>query len=569
MALQGFFYTPLYAFASLRLNFLRPLVPAIRLALKDKICYPGIMRSYYAHLTTTAITPQGAIVPRPVFRSSAIFPVIQQNGVSSRILFMGYWILKRNIREISAIISLRNTAGALLARSTLIIQQAKTFRIELADELERAGLGKNADFIGSLEIEFFSTQNLFFPFPAVVINYYGPHFSTVVHTAQRVYNDIEDRIRNSQTEVPEAGFNLYADEEREPFIGLINGCYPVPESTMNLQLINHEQKEKKCQIKLGALAPYETRWIYPAHHCDLQTFFSGKPGSAKINFQVDWIFPRLVVGNFHKNIPALTITHTYYDCSQAASDTDYWRPEEPGWHVASLMVPGELAKNHFTNIYFYPIYSPSSFAIDIEIYNSQGKLLASKRDAALIDAPKFEVHRLPLKEICKELKIDDQTDYALRLIARPINGGKVPARIKIGLDVGVNDTQTPCNICTNLQPFNPSLENKPTSFRWSPVLADQPKATIWLMNSSPSVDYQRQAELNLTFFRETDDQTITRTLTLPPHGFDVIYVAQDRELNDFFQNQVGWMTLTTNNPYISTYYFAENASGVVGGDHGF
>lgn len=527
------------------------------------------MRSYYAHLATTGGAPQGAISPRPIFRSSAIFPVIQQKEISSRILFMGYWILKRNIREISAVVTLRNVEGAILARSTLLILEAKTYRVELADELERAGIGHDANFSGSLEIEFFSTQNLFFPFPAVVINYYGPHFSTVVHTAQRVYNDFDDMARNSQTEVPESGFNLYADEEREPFIGLINGCVPVHKSNMQLQLINHKQQELICDIDLGKLAPYETKWIYPGRHCDLKTFFNGKPGAAKINFQVDWVFPRLVVGNFHHKIPALSITHTYYDCSEAATDSDYWRPEEAGWHIASLMVPGEIANQHFTNVYFYPIYSPSNFAIDIEIYNSQGKLLGSKQNAAIINTPQFEFHRLPLRDFCKELKIDDNTDCALRLIARSINGSKVPARIKLGLDVGILNTETPCNICTNLQPFNPSLENKPTSFRWAPVLADQPKATIWLMNSSPATEYKRQADVSLTFFRESDAQTITRNVTLPPHGFKIIYIAQDEELDKFFQGQVGWMTLVTTNPYITTYYFAENASGVVGGDHGF
>lgn len=529
------------------------------------------MRSYYAHLTTAAAIPAGAITPRPVFRSSAIFPVIQEKGISSRVLFMGYWLLKRNIHEISAVITLRNDHGIMLARSSMRINEAKTFRIELTDELELAGLRRDSEFSGSIEMEFFSTQNMFFPFPAVVINYYGPNFSTVVHTAQRIYNDFEDKAKNSQTKVPESGFNLYADDDREPFIGLINGSVPVPESLLHLELVNHTRKILSCNIDLGDLAPYETKWIYPGRHCDLKSFFEGKPGAAKIDFKVDWIFPRLIVGNFHHKIPALSITHTYYDCSNADTDSDYWRPAEPGWNAASLMVPGELAKNHFTNIYFYPIYSPSSFAIDIEIYSAQGELLGSKQNGATIRAPEFTLHRLSLRDFCKELGIDDREDCALRLIARP-DGAKerrIPARIKIGLDVGKNETETPCNICTNLQPFNTSLENKPTSFRWSPVLADQPKATIWLMNSSPAIEYKREAELVLTFFHESDDRTMVRTMTLPPHGFAVIHVAEDKELNDFFENHVGWMTLTSTNPYITTYYFAENASGVIGGDHGF
>ena len=527
------------------------------------------MRSYYAHLTTTSTAPEGAIAPRPIFRSSAIFPVLQQKGITSRVLFMGYWILKRHIREISAVVTLRNNEGVLLARRNLLIQEAKTFRVELAAELERAGLGKDSIFSGSMEVEFFSTQNLFFPFPAVVVNYYGPNFSTVVHTAQRIYNDFEDMAKNSQTQVPESGFNLYADEEREPFIGLINGSSPVQNSIMTLELVNSRNQTLSCNITLGDLSPYQTSWIYPGRHCYLKTFFEGKPGAAKIHFEVDWIFPRLVVGNFHPKIPALSITHTYYDCSEATSDSNYWKKEEEGWHAASLTVPGEISKNHFTNIYFYPLYSPSNFAIDIEIYSTKGILIGTKKNAASIHAPNFELHCLPLKTFCEELRISDKEDYALRLIARALNGSKIPARIKIGLDIGFQDSRVPCNICTNLQPFNPSLENKPTSFRWAPVLADQPKATIWLMNSSPATDYKRQADLELTFYRESDAETLKRTVSLPPHGFMVITTAQDEELTRFFQNQVGWMTLTTTNPYTTTYYFAENPSGVIGGDHGF
>lgn len=527
------------------------------------------MRSYYAHLATTASTTPGAIAPRPTFRTSAIFPAIQQKGISSRILFMGYWILKRNIREMAAVVTLRSPEGKILARSNFTIVDAKTFRIELRDELKRAGMNPESDFTGSLEVEFFSTQNLFFPFPATVINYYGPKFSTVVHTAQRVYNDFDDMVKNSQTEVPESGFNVYADEEREPFIGLINGCLPVQNSTMRMKFVNHAQKVLDCTLDLGLLAPYEMKLIYPARHCDLKGFLDNKPGAGKIHFQIDWAFPRLLVGNFHHKIPALTITHTYYDCTDAVSESDYWRPEEPGWHSAALMLPGEVANNHFTNIYFYPIYSPSKFAIDAEVYNAQGIRLGEKKNVAIIEAPKMELHRIPLNTLCKELGIPIDNDCGLRLIARPLEGGRIPARIKLGFDVGSTNTFTPCNICTNLQPFNPSIENKPSSFRWSPVLADQPKATIWLMNSSPATDYKRTAEMTLTFFRESDTQTVVRTLTIPPNGFTVIRVHEDPELEKFFQGQIGWMTATTSNPYTTTYYFVDNPSGVMGGDHGF
>lgn len=526
------------------------------------------MRSYYAHLSTTA-PAEGAIAPRPTFRSSAIFPVMQTAGISSRILFMGYWMLKRNIKEIACVITLRDLKGTILARHTQMIVEAKTYRIELADELERSGKKRFSDFDGSLEVEFFSTQNLFFPFPAVVINYYGPNFSTVVHTAQRVYNDYEDKIRNSDTAVPESGFNIYADEDIEPFIALINGCTKVENSTLRLQMVNHEQEVMECTIDLGPLSPYETKWIYPARHCELKRFLEGRPGAAKIHFNVDWIFPRLVVGNIHHSIPALSITHTYYDCSVAMKDSDYWRPVEDGWYAASLMVPGEVASDHFTNVYFYPIYSPSTFAVDAEIYDTQGKRLGRVVDVAKITAPHLQVHRIPVKTLFKDFLPKGIQECALRLIARPLNGSRMPSRIKIGFDIGSTDENAPCNICTNLQPFNPPLENKPQTFRWSPVLADQPFATLWIMNSSPAIDYKRTADVTVTFYRESDNKTLVRNFTLNPHGFVTMRIDSDEELRSFFQGQVGWMTATSSNAYMSTYYFTESSVGVVGGDHGF
>lgn len=527
------------------------------------------MRSYYAHLETATNVPKGAVSPKPVFRSSAIFPVLQQPGISSRILFLGYWILKRNIHEIACVITLRDLEGTILNRHTLVIAEAKTYRIEVSDQLTACGLPRETNFQGSLEVEFYSTQNLVFPYPAVVINYYGPNFCSVVHTAQRVYNDFDDMNKNSQTAVPESGFNIYADKDREPFLGLINGSLAVPEGKLNLQIFNSENQMLSHEVAMGPMVPYETRIIYLGREMALQDFLHGKPGTGKAYFQLNWIFPRLLIGNIDHSLPAITLTHSYYDCSNAKSDSDYWRPSEAGWYPASLMLPVSIRNSHFTNIDFYPIYSPAKFAIDLEIYNAKGEKLGRKENILEVDSSKPKWQTLPMKTICEQMGITSDQDLGVRLIARNIEGNRIPTRIKIALDIGGTPQLMPCNICTNLQPFNPAVEGKPKSFRWAPVLADQPNAFVWLMNSSPATEYHRAADIELTFFRESDSTTIIRYLQLAPHGFHVIHLNQDEELKNFFQNTVGWMTATTTNPYTVTYYFAENSSGMIGGDHGF
>lgn len=526
------------------------------------------MRSYYAHLETA----MGAktIANKPIFRSSAIFPAVQLQDISSRILFMGYWILKRHIQQIATIVTLRSSEGKVLNRTNFIINEAKTFAIELEQQLAEAGLPSKDPFIGSIEVEFFSTVNLFFPYPAVVINYYGPYFCSVVHTAQRVYNDFDDRKANSQTVVPESGFNIYAEDSREPFIGLINGPSKVPEGKISMKFFNVNNEVLEHELELGEMAPYQTFFLYPARLMKLKEFLGGKVGAGKIKFNVDWIFPRLVVGNIQTEPSAMTITHTYYDCSQATSNSDYWLQNQPEWYPASLMVPLCIANEQFTNIYFYPVYSPSEFAIDIEIYNAEGQLLGKKENVLEIKSPCENLKQVDLLRLCHELNIPPQKELSARINARSIGESRFPARVKLGLDMGyLWQSHMPCNICTNLQPFNPTLETKPTTFRWSPILADQPEATLWILNSSPAKDYSKTAEVQLNFYREQDTETISRKISIPPHGFTVIHAKEDSELSSFFGDSIGWCTMLSSNPYTSGYYFAANPSGVIGGDHSF
>lgn len=527
------------------------------------------MRSYYAHLDQTKPVEKKAISPKPIFRSSAIFPVLQQPGITSRILFMGYWILKRNIKELASVITLRSSEGEILARSNLLISEPKTYRIELKDQLALANRSPNEDFAGSIEVEFYSTQNLVFPFPALDINFYGPRFSSIVHTAQRVYNDFDDLRNNSQTTVPESGFNIYATDDQEPFFTMINGSTPCENSQITMEFFNCDHEVLRHTLDLGNVKPYQTSIIFPARLCGLKDFLKGQVGAAKIFFHVNWAFPRLVAGNWNHRIPALNITHTYYDCEKATSKTDYWFSPKEGFHVASLMVPVTVTDDRFTNIYFYPIYSPSRFSIGMEIYDEAGSLLGAKTPVVEIESPFIGLKRVSLNDLCAELKIEGHKNLAVRLVATEIPDHPIPSRIKIGLDLGSTQKLLPCNICVNLQPYNPAFEGKPSSFRWLPFLADQPIPTVWIMNSSPEINYQKEALITATFFHEHDADTIVRTIKLPPNGFLVLDLQNDPELKAFFANQVGWLTAQSTNPYTTTYYFTESDIGIVGGDHGF
>ncbi|MBA3604357.1 MAG: hypothetical protein H0W50_12150 [Parachlamydiaceae bacterium] len=477
-------------------------------------------------------------------------------------------MLKRNIDKIAAFTSLRDKDGTILVRQLITLTEAKSYRIEVSELLIQAGRSLDASFVGSIEVEFFAASNLVFAFPATVINYYGEDFSSFVHTAQRVYNDFEDMQKNSQTDVPESGFNIHVDDNNEPFISLVNGPEAQEDSKIELQLFNSNGDVLEYTKSLGRLAPYQTTFLYPARELDLEVFLQHQVGACKAKFNLRWIFPRLLVGNRQKKPSAFVITHSYYDCSTAIADSNYWRPSEPDWNPASLMIPVKLEGSHFTNIYFYPIYSPSKLAVDIEIYSKEGKLLITTENVLLIVSPAQGHAVVQMREIAENAKLLPADAFAAKVIVRPVGESLLPARVKIALDIG-DGRGLPCNICMNLQPFNPPLALKTHSFKWLPLLSDKPGATVWLMNSSPQKNFTQTATLELTFFREKDNAVLKRKSELAPNGFMVITPDDDTELNEFLEESIGWITIISSNAYLTTYYFSNNPSGIVGGDHGF
>ena len=91
--------------------------------------------------------------------------MIQNQHYSSSIHFLGYWLLKRNIPEITLGITLRNADGTTLLQKTEIIDVAKAFSVNLSSLLPEINFDIKNDFLGSIEIEFHSTKDLVFLIP--------------------------------------------------------------------------------------------------------------------------------------------------------------------------------------------------------------------------------------------------------------------------------------------------------------------------------------------------------------------------------------------------------------------
>jgi len=113
---------------------------------------------------------------------------------------------------------------------------------------------------------------------------------------------------------------------------------------------------------------------------------------------------------------------------------------------------------------------------------------------------------------------------------------------------------------------NPLLENKPGSFHWAPMF-NRRNTVITLGNFSTLKNYQKDANLELDFYRLEDSSSISEKIFLKANSEKRISI-DDFNLRDFITSE-GWITIKADNPYIQGFYFNLNESGSISGDHFF
>ena len=526
------------------------------------------MKSYYQHLNSTQeYGEKSNITKKPILRSSAVFPVIQNQNYSSSIHFLGYWLLKRNIPEITVITTLRNSDGNILLRKTETIDVVKAFSIDLDSLLSEINFDIKNNFLGSIETEFHSTRDMVFPYPALVLEYHNENFNTCVHTLGRIYNDFEDLKQNDVFQVPESGFDIHVTDELDSFLSFVNGSLSNNDGIIEYQVINSDSEKLDGTFHLGELKPFETKFIeFRKHIPNLSDFLKNKPGSISLKHNFEGFYPRFLVGTIQSPFPTVSFTHSYYDCTSCDTKTDFWDRTVSTHHNSSVYIPLFTQNNQYTNLIIYPNFSPCNFFINLELYDKYGKKIHELPKFLHIETNESKLHRINFNEIIQSL--DKNNEITSANIISDFGSSKIPARIKFGLDIGVNglESKLPCNICFNSKMGNPLIENKPGSFHWAPLLPHR-NSVIALANFSTLKNYTKDAEIEMTFFRKEDSSSISKKLTLKANCEERIF-SNEPDIKNFLKTE-GWVTIKANNPYIQGFYFNFNSSGSVAGDHLF
>jgi hypothetical protein len=527
------------------------------------------MKSYYQHLKSTKeFGEKENLTKKPVLRSSAIFPVIQNQYYTSSIHFLGYWLLKRNISEVNLTIILRNIDGKILLKKIEIIDTAKAFAINLDTLLLEINSIKNTNFIGSIETEFNTTDDMVFPYPALVLEYHNEEFNTCVHTLGRLYNDSDDMDENNENLVPETGFDIHETNDLHSFLSFVNGSLQNEDGYIEYIITNSNSKQFSGNFHLGKIIPFETKLLYLNEYIpDLSKILNSNSGSISIKHNFNGFYPRFLVGNFQESFPSVSFTHSYYDNTNSIDESNYWNRVNDSHFDSSIYVPIFQENTQFTNLIIYPNLSPSDLILKIDIYDESGKKVYDNSNFLTINSVDKKLLKINLNEIVLNLDSFKNKNFAAHIIAN-FKNNKIPTRIKFGLDVGTNglNSKLPCNICFNMRVGNPLLENKPGSFHWAPLFNNR-NTVFTLGNFSTLKDYDSDANLELSFYRIEDSSSFTKKIQIKANSEKRI-TFNDFQLNEFIKSE-GWVTIKADTPYIHGYYFNMNSSGSIAGDHLF
>lgn len=239
-------------------------------------------------------------------RASAIFPVRVRKGGDIVLAYLNYWSIKNKIENVQRVIRLYKESGELTHRQIEKVEGSCAV-ISVTDTF-----GLTGDFDGMIEIEFISVDNLRFAFPAVQAFYTDGNAISTVHSAGRSKNS--DEARNSQSDSIETNWTCKFSANITPFFHVFTNGTPSGSVGIGVKVFS------PSNVLLNAIdIPNLLEGSFSSRLMTLDSLFPELwSGAAKahgtycqVRVSQLGIFPRLVVGNLHRDSDFLEVTHSY------------------------------------------------------------------------------------------------------------------------------------------------------------------------------------------------------------------------------------------------------------------
>lgn len=337
-----------------------------------------------------------------VHRSSLVVP--SMTGAKTDISFANHFLFKRGYRDVACRLTSVDSEGRRADSRTIQVTEPRVYAIELDEFLP----GRAESYL----VEFFSAANLFYPFPAVMVNHRNDRFINSVHSYNRVLNDVFEDDEINARWVREASIDVRIDQNTDTFAVFTSGPNPCRgELEVSLRAAG-ETIERRVPLDLPRLCNREI---------SMRGLFGEEaaPQGGVLTIQQPHqrlFYGRMLAGRRCLPDRAFGANHSFYDCS---SLEEYWDDGSPSSRVYPLL--DDLA----ARIRLYPIYSPSRLVCSLELLDA---------DARVVKRVDCEPLRSPSSD-CLDFSVTDaivreglHESASFRFIAQP-ERGPTPRRI--------------------------------------------------------------------------------------------------------------------------------------------
>lgn len=320
---------------------------------------------------------------------------------ASVISFLNHFLIKRNYENVTLKITAISCKGKFKSSKSIEINEPRVYTFCLEE------LFQDSADTGEYLVEFFSTKNLFIPYPAVMINHVGKDFINTVHAYNRVLNDIFEDDEVNSLQVCESSIDVRIDAEYDSFFNFASGPFEI-NGTLKVSLEDSEQFSRDIPIKMERMSvrTFKLSEIFGQKSIIESTLKILQP-------RQNLFYGRLLTGVINRNTGAFSANHSYYETSSV--------PEYFDNNESSRRYP--YFSDQQNTITMYPIVSKSLLEITVEISNDTKTF---KSDFQKLLSPSTNPITFDINKLVKMSELKNVSSFKVRAYS---SQSKIPTRL--------------------------------------------------------------------------------------------------------------------------------------------
>jgi len=479
-----------------------------------------------------------------VHRSSLMVPEL--DDCIAEISFLNHFLIKRNHKKIACIITAIGKDGKKIESRLHHIDQPKVYVFTLTGMVEKP--------VSNYMIEFFSPDNLFIPFPAVMVNHRNNKFLNQVHSFNRVLNDIFEDDDINKNHVKESSIDLILNKNTDTCLLFTAGPMDC-KGSLEIEIGTPSQTYRT--VKALDVPRFGYKKISLREN--FKELPDGVKGIIKAKQPNQLLFyGRLISGQWRKD-KTFSANHSYYDSS---TTEEYWDNTKQ----SDRQYP--FFSNFNNGIKIYPISSPSNLEIILYANSNHGEEIFSQ-NVGTVTSPSNEFVDIDANTTFDNAGIDISTISSFGVRAQGINDSKIPTRIGHQLIYGAGGLNSSINVVLS----NPNVFTPPgkKSMKWGQIVIGGGFDTFFGITADSKQNKEITKHVaNITFYDKNGKLEERKIDVLNGTSVKLEASNEFKEFIDYEKPEYIWCSIDSENHGLNFFASTYNTQTKhCSGDHGF